>query len=264
MKFCWFTTGRDREAFALLKHVCGAMEEHTIDGEIALVFMNREMGESPASDEIIAFAAAQDIPLELISSKRFLEEQGLKQAEGKALFDTRVKAKIEEYDFDAIFLAGYMLILSPVLLEPFRVFNLHPSLPNTYKGRREDVIAKTINDGKRIFGAMIHGVDSSFLEGPPISFVNLVLEGRGFEEFYNNIFRGDRTSFDHLFKFMMEAESAAEVPLVAETLSSLSRGVIDIQDGKVCYNGEPAQGGVDMTDRVLSALRAKCGLPTVE
>jgi folate-dependent phosphoribosylglycinamide formyltransferase PurN len=264
MKFCWFTTGRDKEAFALLKDVYGAMEEDTIGGEIAVVFMNRERGESPASDEIIAFAKAKGIPLELLSSDRFFKEQGLKPAEGRALFDARVKAKIEEYDFDAIFLAGYMLILSPILLESFRVFSLHPSLPNSYKGKREDVITRTIKDGKRIFGAMIHRVDASFLEGPPISFVNLVLEGRGFEEFYNNVFRGDMTSFDHLFKFMMEAESAAEAPLVIETLSSLSKKVIDIQNGKVCHSGQPAQGGVDMTDLVLSALRTKCGLSTVE
>jgi folate-dependent phosphoribosylglycinamide formyltransferase PurN len=264
VKFCWFTTGRDREALTLLRDVCGAIEENVTDGKIALVFVNRDRGESPDSDEIIAFAEAKGIPLELLSSRRFLEEQGLKPAEGRAVFDAQVKARIEKYDFDSIFLAGYTPILSPILLDSLCVFNLHPSLPDTYKGKRMDVITNTINDRVMAFGAMIHMVDASIVAGPPVSFVKLVLEGRGFEEFYNNIFRGDRTSFDYLFKFMMEAESTAEAPLVIETLSSLSKGVISILDGKVCYNGEPTQSGVDMTDQVLAALRAKSDLSTVE
>jgi hypothetical protein len=91
-----------------------------------------------------------------------------------------------------------------------------------------------------------------------------VLEGRGFEELYNNVYRGDRTSFDHLFKFMREAECAAEIPLVVQTLSSLSRGAIAIVDEKVYFDGEPTPNGVDMTDQVLAALRAKSYLSSEE
>jgi len=175
-----------------------------------------------------------------------------------------VKARIEKYDFDSILLAGYKLILSPILFEAFPAFNLHPGLPDAYKGKREDVIARTIKDGKRSFGAMMHVVDASLAGGPPLSFVKLVLEGRGFEEFYNNAYRGDRTSFDHLFKFIGEAECAAEAPLVIQTLSLLSKGIIAIVDGKVCCNNEPAPSGVDMTDRVLAALRVKSGFSAEE
>ena len=260
MRFCWFTTGEDKQAFALLKDVHKATEEEVIDGEIALVFMNRERGETPDSDDIMAFAETRGIPLESVSSRKFVEEQGQTSDEARALFDALVKEKIEKYDFDSIFLAGYVPILSPMLFEHFCVFNLHSSLPGTYEGKRDKVIARTIKDGKRVFGAMVHGVDASLAAGPPLSFVKLVLEGRGFEELYNNVYRGDMSSFDHLFKFMREAECAAEAPLVVETLSSLSRGVINITGRRVCFNDEPVSGGVDMTDRVLASLRTKSGL----
>ena len=45
-----------------------------------------------------------------------------------------------------------MLILSPVLFNAFPVLNIHPSLPGVYKGKWEDVINRTIDDGKREFG----------------------------------------------------------------------------------------------------------------
>jgi len=45
MKICWFTTGRDREALTLLQEVNDAIEKKAIDGEITLLFMNRDKGE---------------------------------------------------------------------------------------------------------------------------------------------------------------------------------------------------------------------------
>jgi folate-dependent phosphoribosylglycinamide formyltransferase PurN len=264
VKFCWFTTGEDKEALTLLQDVHSAMEGNVVGGDIALIFVNRDRGESPYSDAIIAFAEEKKIPLELLSSKTFLKKRGLKTADGREAFDLQVRARIEKYEFDSIFLAGYRPILSPILFERFPVFSLHPSLPDAHRGRRETVISDTINDGKRAFGAMIHVVDAALVGGQPLSFVKLVLEGRGFEEFYNNAYRGDRTSFDHLFNFMREAECAAEIPLVIETLSSLSRGTIALQEGNVCCSGKPISGGIDMTNQVLSALRAKSGFAPEE
>jgi hypothetical protein len=100
MRICWFTTGRDKEAFILLKDVIDAIERREIQGEISVVFMNREKHESDMSDEIIDFVERKGIPVELLSSKRFLEERCLKINEGRILFDAQVKTKIEKYNFD--------------------------------------------------------------------------------------------------------------------------------------------------------------------
>ncbi len=152
-----------------------------------------------------------------------------------------------------------------MLFERFRVFSLHPSLPGGCKGKREEVIAETIDRGIKSFGAMVCLVDESIQGGQPVSFVKLELEGRGFEELFNNAYRGDRTSFDCLFKFMRQAGFGAEAPLVMETLSLLAKKVITVADGKALYDGEPVPGGIDLTDRVLAALKAKSGcLPAEE
>jgi hypothetical protein len=100
MRIYWFTTGRDKEAFILLKDVIDAIERREIQGEISVVFMNREKHESDMSDEIIDFVERKGIPVELLSSKRFLEERCLKINEGRILFDAPVKTKIEKYNFD--------------------------------------------------------------------------------------------------------------------------------------------------------------------
>ncbi|OPY75345.1 MAG: Phosphoribosylglycinamide formyltransferase [Syntrophorhabdus sp. PtaU1.Bin058] len=257
MKICWFTTGRDKEAVTLLQDVNDAIEKKAIDGEIALVFMNRDRGESPVSDEIIAYAEGKKIPLELFGTKRFLGERGMKLSEGRELFDGEVRSRISRYDFDIIFLAGYMLIVSKVLFEPYTVINLHPSLPNAYKGKWEDVIRNTIEDGERTFGAMIHMVDASLDEGAPVSFVKLALEGRDIDTFYDNAFRGDATSKDRLFKIIRDQEFSIEIPLIIHTLSLLSKGEITIDNKKVYSKGKELTGGVDITEIVCSSFQCR-------
>ncbi len=257
MKICWFTAGEDKEDLTLFQEVLSASEEKRIDGEISLVFMNKEKGESSHTDEFIADIEARGIPLETVSSRKFLKEQGLGPHEGKTAFDALIKTRIEKYDFDVIFLAGYTLILSRPLFEAYPVFRLHPALPGTYKGKREDVITSTIKDGVRTFGAMIHMVDDVLDEGVPVAYVKLELEGRAFDEFFNNIFRGDSTSFDHLLGFMRQAECTIETPLIIETLSALSKGNLRITDRKVYYGDELVHGGVDITNDVFRAVCAK-------
>jgi len=250
MKICWFTTGRDREAFTLLRDVYTAMTSKEIDGHISVLFLNREKGESAPSDEIISFAEEKGIPVEYVSSKKFFEQKGLTIHEGRVSYDQEVKKKIERHGFDIIFLAGYMLIISPVLFEPYPVLNLHPSLPHAYKGKWEDVIRKTIDDGVKTCGAMIHMVDAALDEGTPVTYVKIVLEGGQFDELYKNAYRGDSTSKDALFRIMRQIEFSLETPLIIKTLSMLSRGAIRIKDKNVYYEGRIVTDGIDITREV--------------
>lgn len=252
MKLCWFTTGRDKEALTLLQDVYKATEEGIIDGKVTLLFMNRERKESIISDKIISFAEERQIPIELLSSKRFFDERGLKTIEGRRLFDSEIRTRLERYDFDLIFLAGYMLILSSVIFEPYLVLNLHPSLPNAYKGKWEDVMRKTVEDGERQFGAMVHIVNEFLDEGPCVSYAKLRLEGGLIEELYNNVYRGDSTSRDFLCHIMRNQEFAIETPLIVKTLSMLSKGELTIVDKRVYYQSKEVKEGVDITEGLLT------------
>jgi folate-dependent phosphoribosylglycinamide formyltransferase PurN len=250
MKICWFTTGRDKEAFTLMRDVCQAIDQGSISGEVSLLFMNRDRHESEWADQIVDFAEKRAIPVELLSSKRFLEERGLKLAEGRELFDNAVRARIAKYPCDLIFLAGYMLIVSKVLHESQTVLNLHPSLPKAYKGKWEDVIRNTIEDGVRTFGAMIHMVDASLDEGAPVAYVKLELAGSEIDGLYNRSKNGDQEAKDRLFALMREKEFDLETPLIIKTLSLISTGDIRIVEKTVYYKGQPVPGGIDITGQI--------------
>ena len=255
MKICWFTTGRDREAFTLFHDVLSALEAGAIEGSISLVFMNREAGESAPSDEIIEYAAKKQIPTVLFSSKRFLTEKGLTLGAGRSLFDAEVKRLIETFEFDLIFLAGYMLILSSVLHDSYPVLNLHPSLPGAYKGKWEDVIRETIRDGQREFGAMIHLVEAVLDEGAPVAYARLRLAGEHVDALYERASQGDVPAQDELFRIMRDKEFAIEMPLIIQTLSAVSHGIISVAGKKVYQRGAPVQGGIDVSEEVTGWLQ---------
>ncbi len=250
MRICWFTTGRDFEAVTLFTDVIGAIDSGAIEGSVAALFLNRERRESETSDIIIARAEERSIPVETLSTKRFLEQRGLGLGAGRGLFDAEVYSRIKKFDFDVIFLAGYMLILSPVLFDAFPVLNLHPSLPGAYKGRWEDVINHTIDDGKREFGAMVHMAEAGLDEGAPITFVRAVLSGPVADDLYRRTAEGDKGARAALFRMIREKEFGIETPLIIQTLSLLSKGVIEIRGTSVFFEGKPAQGGVDITAEV--------------
>jgi phosphoribosylglycinamide formyltransferase-1 len=250
MRICWFTTGRDNAAVTLFRDVIGAIDSGAIDGALAALFLNRERGESEASDIIIARAEERSIPVETLSTKRFLSLRGLSLGAGRGLFDAEVYSRIKKFDFDIIFLAGYMLILSPVLFDAFPVLNLHPSLPGAYKGAWEDVINRTIDDGKREFGAMIHMVEAGLDEGAPITFVRADVSGPVADDLYRRTAEGDERARATLFRMIREKEFEIETPLIIRTLSLLSKGVIEIRGTSPFFKGKPAPGGVDITVEV--------------
>ena len=147
-----------------------------------------------------------------------------------------------------------MLIISPVLHDSYAVLNIHPSLPGAYKGKREDVVRKTIEDGERNFGVMVHKVNAFLNAGPPISFVRLTLQGIEVDLMYQNAFRGDKSSKEMLMRIMGFEELSTETPLVIQTLALMSSGEIELKGDEVRYRGSPVQGGVDLTEIVKKAI----------
>ena len=250
MKICWFTTGRDNEAVTLFRDVLAAIDGGVIDGSISAVFLNKERHGSAPSDKIITQAEQRSIPVETLDSKRFLRERNLSLDTGRGLFDAEVYTRVKRFDFDLIFLAGYMLILSPVLFDALPVLNLHPSLPGGYKGKWEEVIDRTIDDGRRTFGAMVHVVEAVLDEGAPVAFVRVTLDGPEIDDLYRRAGEGDEKARVKLFSVIREKEFQVETPLIIQTLSLVSTGVIEIRDKKIFFKGKPVCGGIDITAEV--------------
>lgn len=83
-------------------------------------------------------------------------------------FDAALRERVERYRPDLIILAGFMRILTPAFVSPYRgrLFNIHPSLLPRYPGL--DTHRRAIEAGDREAGATVHFVTEDLDGGPPI------------------------------------------------------------------------------------------------
>jgi len=91
-------------------------------------------------------------------------------------FDRALALLIAAGEPDLVVLAGFMRIIGPAILEPFRgrMINLHPSLLPLYRGT--DTYRRAIDAGDSQHGASIHFVTAELDGGPVISQVVIPIE----------------------------------------------------------------------------------------
>ncbi len=82
-------------------------------------------------------------------------------------FDAAMYAELQKHDLDIICCAGFMRIMTPVLIAPWagRMLNIHPSLLPDYKGLHTH--ARALADGRTEAGCTVHLVTAE-LDGGPI------------------------------------------------------------------------------------------------
>jgi phosphoribosylglycinamide formyltransferase-1 len=87
----------------------------------------------------------------------------------RASFDAAVVARLREAGVACVVLAGFMRIVTPVLLDafPYRVVNIHPSLLPAFPG--VDAQAQALAYGARITGCTVHLVDAGTDTGPVLA-----------------------------------------------------------------------------------------------
>jgi phosphoribosylglycinamide formyltransferase 1 len=87
-------------------------------------------------------------------------------ASGREEQDRRIVAELEERRVDLLCLAGYMKLLTGVLLKAFpgRILNIHPALLPAFPGL--NVQRKALEHGVRYSGATVHFVDAGVDTGP--------------------------------------------------------------------------------------------------
>ncbi|MBD1399173.1 phosphoribosylglycinamide formyltransferase [Pelovirga terrestris] len=83
-------------------------------------------------------------------------------------FDRELVNALQQADIDLIVLAGFMRILTPVMLQAFpqRIINIHPALLPAFPGL--DVQQQAIDYGARFSGCTVHFVDAGVDTGPII------------------------------------------------------------------------------------------------
>lgn len=122
---------------------------------------------------VIEKAEGFDIPTWVHSVKEFSNKQEYEEAILEYLRDQKI---------DFIVLAGYMKIVTNVLLDayPHKIINLHPALLPAFPGRTsiEDALAY----GVKVTGVTVHYVDAGIDSGPIIAQEPVrILQGDTFE-----------------------------------------------------------------------------------
>jgi phosphoribosylglycinamide formyltransferase-1 len=87
---------------------------------------------------------------------------------GKAGFESKILHFLEEYNIGLVLLAGYMRVVGPTLLDPFkgRMINIHPALLPSFPGLHAQ--QQAFDHGVKVSGCTVHFVDEGVDTGPII------------------------------------------------------------------------------------------------
>ncbi|MGH7236786.1 MAG: phosphoribosylglycinamide formyltransferase [Nitrospiraceae bacterium] len=140
-----------------LQAIIDAIEAGTLDARIAVVVSNKQ--EAPALER----ASRHKLTGVFLDSKPFAHESNSREAYDRAILDV-----LQKHDVELIALAGYMRIVTPVLIGayPNRIMNIHPSLLPAFPGL--DAQKKAVDWGVKITGCTVHFVTEGVDEGPII------------------------------------------------------------------------------------------------
>jgi len=86
----------------------------------------------------------------------------------KAGFESKILQLLKDYNIGLVLLAGYMRVVGPTLLDPFkdRIINIHPALLPSFPGLHGQ--AQAFDHGVKVSGCTVHFVDEGVDTGPII------------------------------------------------------------------------------------------------
>jgi folate-dependent phosphoribosylglycinamide formyltransferase PurN len=254
LRIAWLTTGRGPGSFGafatLMEAIRGGLQV-----EVAVMFVNRDLGEFEATDRLIAFAESHGVPVETLSSVAFRKaRQGTRSKPGEALpawrreFDETVAERLARYEFTLGVMFGYMLIATEALERRFTFINDHPALPDGPIGTYQEVICELIRSEAEESGCMMNVVTSDVDRGPAISFCRYSLRGEGIDRLWDEADRSlPRAEMEQtpLYAKIRRRGVERERPFLVETLRAIAEGRLPV----------PPAEPLDLTEAVERALR---------
>ncbi len=136
-----------------LKAIFDAIAAGILDAEVVFVFSNRRRARG------LDLARRMGVPTAVLSHRAYPDRES---------FDRAILEKLREHGVDLVCLAGFMRILSRVIVDayPYRVVNIHPSLLPAFRGL--DAPCQAIDYGVRFAGCTAHFVNEELDRGPII------------------------------------------------------------------------------------------------
>ncbi len=133
-----------------LQSILDACAAKTIAAEVAVVISNL------SGARALERAQTAGVPAVLLPHQGVPREQ----------YDTLLVDQLRRHEVGLVCLAGFMRILSPVLLRAFenRILNIHPSLLPSFPGLH--AVRQALGAGVRVSGCTVHLVDEGTDTGP--------------------------------------------------------------------------------------------------
>ena len=150
-----------------LQAILDAITEGRLDARVGVVVSNQ------ADARGLERAEAAGVPTAVVSHKDYASREA---------FDEAVLARLNQHDVDVVCLAGFMRILSPVLVRAFsnRILNIHPSLLPAFVGLHAQ--RQAVEHGAKLSGCTVHLVDEELDHGPILLQAPVAVEERDTEE----------------------------------------------------------------------------------
>ncbi|UCC59561.1 MAG: phosphoglycerate transporter [Dehalococcoidia bacterium] len=261
-KIGWFSSGRGEGSRNLLTTVQQNIAEGNIEAGIDFVFLNRERGQSEATDQFLDLVDSHGIPLICFSSRKF-REQRCADATGdwRLEYDRQVMERLKGFDPDICVLAGYMLIVGREMCQHFTMINLHPAAPGGPAGTWREVIWKLIAGQASETGAMMHLVTPELDEGPPVTYCKFPIRGTLYDRYWKDIeghpvaeLIANQGDENPLFSLIRKEGVKRELPLIVATIKAFSEGRIRIDGGVVVDAGGKPVEGYSLTAEIDSIL----------
>ncbi len=136
-----------------LQALIDAARRDELGGEVAVVVSNVEAA--------LGLERARQAGIPAV----FRDHRGQKREE----FDAGIVEVLREHRVDLVCLAGFMRLLSPVLIRAFpgRIVNIHPALLPAFPGK--DAQRQAWEHGAKVSGATVHIVDEGLDSGPIVA-----------------------------------------------------------------------------------------------
>ncbi len=137
-----------------LEAILEAIARRELDAEVRLVVSNKRGAFA------LERAARRDVPTAFVDHEAFPTREA---------FDADVVSRLRGRGVEAVVLAGFMRIVTPVLLEAFpdRVVNIHPALLPAFPGVPGP--RQALEYGVKVAGCTVHMVDAGVDTGPIVA-----------------------------------------------------------------------------------------------
>lgn len=253
LRIAWLTTGRGPGSYGALEYLLNAIDAG-LPVELAVVFCNRDEGESEATDSLLSMVRKRGIALETRSSVAFRKANGGSRSRpGEPLpawrdaYDRAVAEQLSAHNFDVGIMFGYMLIATAPLYERYTFLNDHPALPDGPIGTYQEVIRELIRRRATESGCMMNIVTGDVDRGAVVSYCRFSIRDDANASLWGEVVEEDGP----LFANIRARGVARERPFVVETLRAIAERRIKL----------PPHAPVDLTGEVEAMLGSGTSIP---